>query len=59
MIHTQRSSNPQEGDVCHVDGSFEVYSSGNWCSFAMHKDIIDIINKKNEKRMKSIKIIFE
>ena len=59
MIHTQRPSNPEEGDICYVDGSFEVYSSGTWRTFSMHRDIIDIINQKRERRMKVIKSIFD
>ena len=59
MIHKQRPSNPEEGDICYVNESFEVYSSGTWRTFSMHKDIIDIINQKREKRMKVIKSIFD
>ena len=59
MIHTQRPSNPQEGDICYENNSFVVYSAGYWRTFSMHKDIIDIINQKREKRMKVIKSIFE
>jgi hypothetical protein len=59
MIHTQRPSNPQEGEVYHENGSFEVYSSGTWRPFVMHGDIFDILNQKRERRMKVIKVIFE
>ena len=58
MIHTQRPSNPQEGDICYENNSFVVYSAGHWRTFSMHKDIIDIINQKRDRRMEMVKRLF-
>jgi hypothetical protein len=59
MIHTQRLSNPVEGDLCYENGRIEMFTNGKWCQLSVYKDTSSLFDKKNKKRMKVVKNIFE